>query len=257
MKFTIVTPSYNQGRYIERTIKSVLSQKGVELEYIVMDNCSSDATKSILEHYQALQDDRLTITIRPDQGQFDAINQGWMNSTGEILAWLNSDDVYCAGALASVAQFFNAHPDVMAVYGEAIYISADDRTLKPVTNIREYSASELRIHDFITQPATFIRRSVFEHVGLLSEQYRYVFDWEYWIRISQHYDFVRISTQVAGYRITGENLTTTGKTKRFTEMLRLVFRVGGVVDVARFLLRLMKKYVLGKIELPRVQSGAH
>lgn len=252
MKFTIVTPSYNKGPYIDRTIQSVLRQQqtGLEIEYFVLDNYSTDGTEAVLSRYE--NQPNLQIIRYRDRGQFDAINQGWQKGTGEIFAWLNADDVYLENALVQVAEFFTSHPEVMAIYGEAVYLDGDDRLLKPVTNIRDYSRQRLLSHDFITQPATFIRRSVFERVGLLSGDYRYVFDWEYWLRISQHYEFVRVPYQLAGYRITGDNLTTTGNRKRLQEMIRLVWRYGGPIHLFKFGLRLVQKYTAGEQEIPTV-----
>jgi glycosyltransferase involved in cell wall biosynthesis len=250
MKFTIVTPSFNQAKYITRTIHSVLSQKqeNIELEYIVRDNCSTDGTQDLLNFFA--EDKRLKISIANDQGQADAINQGWLNGNGDILGWLNSDDVYFKDTLEIVADFFACNPSVMAIYGEAVYIDELDKCLKPVTNIRDYSRNLLLNHDFITQPATFIRRQVFERVGPLSYQYRYVFDWEYWMRISQYYDFVRLPVLLAGYRITGDNLTTRGGHQRLIEMLGLTWHSGGTINVLRFLARLGKKYMFGEPEIP-------
>jgi glycosyltransferase involved in cell wall biosynthesis len=256
MKFSIVTPSFNQVDYIERTIKSVLSQQksGISVEYTVRDNCSTDGTQEILNSYK--EDYKIKVVATKDKGQADAINQGWSDGDGEILGWLNSDDIYCENALKCVADYFETHPDVMAVYGEAIYIDESDNILQSVTNIRNYSKNLLLSHDFIIQPATFIRREVFERVGPLSTSYRYIFDWEYWIRISHSYDFVRLPVTLAGYRITGNNLTTQGGKQRFKEMLHLVWHFGGLIHLIRFLLRLGKKYLLDGPEIPETKHDA-
>jgi glycosyltransferase involved in cell wall biosynthesis len=252
MKFTIVTPSYQQGAYLERSIESVLSQVGVgvELEYFIFDNCSTDGTLAILDHYA--DHPLVTIVRSPDRGQANAINRGWHQATGDIVAWLNADDIYLPNALTQVAAFFEARSAVMAIYGEAVYLNAQDQVLKPVTNIRDYSRSRLKTHDFITQPATFLRRVVMDQTGFLDEQYRYVFDWDYWLRVSARYDFVRVNAMLAGYRVTGANLTTTGNGKRFREMLKLVWRYGGPVGVMQFGLRLVGKRLARQVEIPEV-----
>jgi glycosyltransferase involved in cell wall biosynthesis len=255
VKFTIVTPSYNKGKYIEHTICSVLKQQQstIDLKYLVIDNSSTDETNSILESY-ANSDSALKIIRKRDNGQFDAINQGWLQEKGDILGWLNADDIYLDNALVTVANFFYANPTVMAIYGEAIYINSNGQKIKPVTNIRNYSRKLLLSHDFITQPTVFIRREVFDQIGPLSSRYRYIFDWEYWIRISQVYDFVRIPDLIAGYRITGDNLTTTGKYKRLREMFDLTWRYGGLINLLRFLSRLLKKYSLEGAEIPKIKQ---
>ncbi|NJM47772.1 MAG: glycosyltransferase [Alkalinema sp. RU_4_3] len=248
MKFTIVTPSYNTGKYIERTIQSVLSQSGIELEYFVIDNESTDETIDVLSEYS----DRIQVQKYRDRGQYDAINRGWSQGTGDVFAWLNADDVYLPDALKQVADYFTQNPEVMAVYGEAVYIDRHDQVLKPVTNIRNYSRSGLRSHDFITQPATFLRREVVEATGEL-QNYRYAFDWDYWIRVSDRFDFVRLPYVLAGYRITGDNLTTNGSDKRFKEILAVVWKYGGPYHMAHLILRLLGKYTKRQVEIPAVE----
>jgi glycosyltransferase involved in cell wall biosynthesis len=254
MKFTIVTPSYNKGPYLDRTIQSVLMQQGglVELDYLILDNCSTDQTIEVLQQYE--HHPNVRILRGRDRSQADAINNGLLQGRGEIIAWLNADDVYLESALAQVAEYFQAHPEVMALYGEAVYLDEWDQVLQPVTNIRDYSSEQLLSHDFITQPATFLRRDVFEQVGLLNIHYRYVFDWEYWIRVSRRYDFARVPYYLAGYRITGDNLTTTGQQRRFREMVQLVWRFGGMVHLIRFLWRLVQKYLRNEVEIPPVKA---
>ncbi|MEB3294222.1 MAG: glycosyltransferase family 2 protein [Synechococcales bacterium] len=254
MKFTIVTPSYNKGAFIDRTIQSVLTQEdsAVELDYLILDNCSTDQTEDVLRQYESLP--QVRIFRRRDRSQADAINNGWLQGQGEILAWLNADDVYLESALTQVADYFQTHPEVMALYGEAVYLDEWDQVLKPVTNIRDYSPQNLLSHDFITQPATFLRREVFEQVGLLNIHYRYVFDWDYWIRVSQQYEFIRVPYYLAGYRVTGENLTTTGKQRRLREMVQVVWRYGGLIHLLRFLWRLLQKYLRRDVEIPSVAS---
>jgi glycosyltransferase involved in cell wall biosynthesis len=249
MKFTIVTPSYNTGKYIERTIESVLNQSGIELEYFVIDNKSTDGTSDVLSQYG----DRIHVQQYSDRGQYDAINRGWSQGTGDVFAWLNADDVYLPNALNQVADYFTQHPEVMAVYGEAVYIDRNDQVLKPVTNIRDYSRQRLLSHDFITQPATFLRREVVEATGEL-QAYRYAFDWDYWIRVSEQFEFVRLPDRLAGYRITGDNLTTTGGGKRFKEMLLLVWSYGGIYHISKLILRLLGKYIQRQIEIPVVED---
>jgi glycosyltransferase involved in cell wall biosynthesis len=249
MKFTIVTPSYNTGKYIERTIESVLNQTGIELEYFVIDNESTDETVEVLSKYR----DRIHVQQYKDSGQYDAINRGWRQGTGDVFAWLNADDVYFPDTLRKVADYFAQHPEVMAVYGEAVYIDRDGQVLKPVTNIRDYSRQLLRSHDFITQPATFLRREVVEVTGEL-RPYRFVFDWDYWIRVSDRFEFVRLKDCLAGYRITGKNLTMTGGDRRFQEMLALVWLHGGGYHISKLIFRLLVKYIVRQREIPRLEG---
>lgn len=255
MKFTIVTPSYQQGSYLERTIESVLKQccETVDLEYFILDNCSTDETVDVLKKYE--NHSQIKIIRSADLGQADAINRGWALGTGDIFAWLNADDIYLDQILERVAEHFRSPPHVNVIYGEAVYIDKFDAVLKPVTNIRDYSKEALRTHDFVTQPATFLRREVVLKIGELSLLYRYEFDWDYWIRISDYYDFVRVNHVFAAYRVTGENLTTTGKGRRFREMIRIVWCYAKLADLLRFGFRLMVKYAIGKLEIPIVTGS--
>ena len=114
---SIVTPSFNQGRFIRETIESVLSQDYPAIEYMVIDGGSTDETVSILKSYG----NRIFWISEPDSGQSDAINKGWKRATGEILTWLNSDDVYLPGAIAKAADYLQRHPNVGVVYGDAFH----------------------------------------------------------------------------------------------------------------------------------------
>src|ERR1700689_4417236 len=125
-RISIITPSYNQGKYIERTIQSVLTQEMPGLEYLVIDGGSTDDTVRILKHHG----DRFAWVSEKDRGHPDAINKGIARSTGPILGWLNSDDVYYPRALVNVLEFFDAHPDVDVVYGDANHIDEHDAVIE-------------------------------------------------------------------------------------------------------------------------------
>src|SRR5207249_1155424 len=122
-RFAIVTPSLNQGRFLKRTIDSVLDQRYPQLDYIVVDGGSTDESVEVLKSYG----DRLRWLCEPDRGQTDAINKGLAHTRGDLLAYLNSDDVLMPGALARAADYFNQHPDWDVIYGQAHYIDEDDR----------------------------------------------------------------------------------------------------------------------------------
>lgn len=158
LKISVVTPSYNQGIFIERTLKSVLDQQYPELEYFVFDGGSTDQTVSILERYSS----QLTYwQSQKDKGQSDAINQGWRRSSGEVICWLNSDDMFYPGALAYVARYFEDHPEVDVLYGESQLLDVNDRFISNDA-VEDFSLAELlRVH-FIPQPSMFFRRAVLE-----------------------------------------------------------------------------------------------
>ena len=180
VRLSVVTPSLNQGQFIERAILSVLSQGIRDIEFIVLDGGSTDQTVDILRTYS----DRCRWTSEPDNGQAHAINKGLALASGDVIGWLNSDDVYRPGALRRVADFFEAHPDVDLVYGNADFIDENDVIIEPY-----YTEpwDPLRLVDvcFICQPAAFFRRSVVERFGMLDERLHFCMDYEYWLRLAR------------------------------------------------------------------------
>jgi glycosyltransferase involved in cell wall biosynthesis len=182
MKFSITTPSFNQVEFLQRTIESVLAQTDIDLEYFVFDGGSTDGSVEILKHY----DDRLTYWESvPDRGQSHAINKGFARSTGDVLAWLCSDDIYLPGTLAHVAKIFAVHPEVDVIYGGTGYIDQDDYLFRRKTP-PHFSKHRLLKRDYIFQPSTFWRREVYEEIGPLDESCDYGMDYEYWLRMVEN-----------------------------------------------------------------------
>jgi len=177
---SIVTPSLNQAEFIERTIASVASQDYPNIEHIVIDGGSTDGTIAILERYPHLR-----WISEPDDGQASAINEGFRMATGEIVAWLNSDDVYLPATVGEAVAVFEGTPDVGLVYGDYRHIDAEGKVMRTVL-ARDFDLDfELNVENVIPQPSTFFRRSVLDRVGYLSERYHYAFDVEFWIRIAE------------------------------------------------------------------------
>jgi glycosyltransferase involved in cell wall biosynthesis len=173
----IVTPSFNQGKYIRATIESVLAQRVRDVEYIVVDGGSTDETLDLLRGFGS----QIRWVSEPDQGTADAINKGFRLVRGDILGWLNSDDIYYEGALQTVQTFFEEHPETDLIYGDANHIDENG------SFIEKYPTepwSWERFHDicFISQPATFFRRSLIERFGALNIRYPHCVDYELWIR---------------------------------------------------------------------------
>jgi glycosyltransferase involved in cell wall biosynthesis len=195
-RISIVTPSYNQGRFIERTLQSVLSQDIGGLEYLVMDAGSTDETLSVLERYA----DRLTWGSEPDRGPSDAINKGFHRASGPILGWLNSDDIYYPGTLKAVLAFFERHPDVGVVYGDTHHIDEHDSILE-VYPTEEWNWERLKETCFISQPAAFFRRRVFEEFGPLAVGIRGM-DYDFWLRLGKnHVRFAHLPKFLAATRL--------------------------------------------------------
>ncbi len=178
---TVITPSYNQAEFLEETILSVLNQDYPEIEYLIIDGGSTDGSVEIIRRFQ----DRLAYWVsEPDQGQSHAINKGLQRANGEILGWLNSDDLYCSGAVRAAVEFFTSHPDVALMYGRAEMIGSDGAAMQTIPWVDFDPATCIARQRYpIPQPAAFFRRDAMQRVGLLDEQLYYWMDWDYWIRI--------------------------------------------------------------------------
>ncbi len=202
-RFSVITPSYQQGRFIERTIRSVLDQDFDDLEYLVLDGGSTDDTVSILERYG----NRVRWQSAADDGQADAVNLGLGRARGELIGWLNSDDVYYAGTLAAVARFFDDHPEVDVVYGDADHIDENDKFLEPYPT-EPWDPERLLETCFLCQPATFFRRRVVEQWGELDRSLNFCMDYELWLRLSKGgARFAYLRRRLAGSRLYPETKT--------------------------------------------------
>lgn len=175
-KISIVTPSYNQGEYLNKTIQSVLDQEYPNLEYIIIDGGSTDNSVEIIKKYEKYLKYWVS---EADRGQSHAINKGFDLATGEILGWLNSDDLYTQGALLEVGSVDWSNADFC--YGEGEWITADDFVICKYPTIRP-TYYTLMHRCTLCQPTVFFKKSTYEELGKLDENLHYVFDYEYWIR---------------------------------------------------------------------------
>jgi len=209
MKISVVTPSFQQGRLIRKTIDSVLEQKYPDKEYVVFDGGSKDETVPILKSYGG----RLQWVSEPDEGQTHAINKGIQATDGGIIGWLNSDDVYYSGALEVVAKTFRDHPEVDVVYGLADHIDEADKVLEPYP-VEEWNFERMKETCIICQPACFFRRRVIERHGFLNEKLNWCMDYEFWLRLGkQGARFLKISHKLAGSRMYADNKTLSARVK--------------------------------------------
>ena len=210
-KISIITPTLNQGNSIERTIKSVIDQDYPNMEYIVVDGGSSDRTIDILKKYN----NKLQWISEKDKGQSDAINKGIKLATGDIIAYLNSDDMYEKNALRKVADFFIAHPSVMWLTGRCRIIDEYDREIRKAVSgyknffLSHYNYNILLITNFISQPATFLRRKAIEEIGHFDINHHLVMDYDYWLRIGRRYIPGIINETLAMFRVYRGSKTST------------------------------------------------
>jgi len=221
---SIVTPSYNQGGFIARTIESVLSQDYSPIEYMVMDGGSTDETLEVLRRLG----ERFSWVSERDQGQADAINKGWRRSHGEILAWLNSDDFYLPGAISKAVAFLQDHPEAAAVYGEGFHVDAKERIIERYPT-EPFDLQRLYEFCFICQPTVFVRRVVLEEVGFLDERLNFCMDYDFWFRIAKKHTFRYMKEPLACTRFYESTKTIEKRIDAHKEILAVVFRHFGSV----------------------------
>ena len=223
MKISIVTPSYNQGQFIERTIQSIKTQKsnGFVVEHIVFDACSTDDTISILKRYGS----SVNWMSEKDNGQAHAVNKGFLKAKGDILGWLNSDDTYEPNALQIVADYFKNHSDVDIIYGEANHIDIDDNFIETYPT-EEWSPERLKERCFICQPSVFFRKSVFDNYEGLDVELQYCMDYEFWLRLAENgKKFVKINQVLSNSRLYAENKTLGDRVKVHKEICAMFYKM--------------------------------
>lgn len=248
MKITVVTPSYNQGQYIKRTIESVLSQDVEDLEYIVMDGGSTDETVDILKSYG----DRIIWISEKDKGQTDAVNKGIRAASGEIIGWLNSDDIYYPGAINKVLEVFEKNPDVNVVYGNAYHIKEDDSFIEEYYT-EDFDYERLKDICFICQPSLFFRKSVVDKYGYLDDKLQYCMDYDYWLRLGKGEKFYRLNELIAGSRLYDDNKTLGARRKVHEEML--VMQKKNLGKASKKWIYNLAHVIVDEMNIPREKDG--
>jgi len=218
-KISIIIPTLNQARFIEETITSVLTQDYPNLELIVLDGGSTDGTLEILKKYSSL----LTWISEPDKGQVDAINKGLRMVTGEVVAYLNSDDIYTPGTLLTVGKYFVDHPDTQILTGKCL--NMDENGVETRSLIKLYKNFWLKLGidkclmvlDYVSQPSTFWRTELIHSIGFFDPTLRNALDYDYWLRVTLQYKLKFINQYLAKFRIYPTSITSSNSKAQYDE----------------------------------------
>jgi glycosyltransferase involved in cell wall biosynthesis len=239
-RIAIVTPSFNQGRFLRATIDSVLGQDYPRLFYHVQDGASADETVDILKSYG----ERISWRSEADGGQSDAINRGFQSVDCDIMAYLNSDDTLLPGTLACVVNFFDQRPEVDFVYGHRIFIdhagSEIGRAVYP-----SHDGEALKYAGYVPQETIFWRRRVWDKVGPIDSEFHYALDWDFMLRAeAAGFELVRLRRFLACFRVHDEQKTTKSYERGREEMQKLRRRSLGHVPSQIEIYRAMMPYLM-------------
>lgn len=249
MKLTVITPSFNQGKYIKRTIESVLTQEIGDIEYIVMDGGSTDETVDILKSFG----DRIIWKSERDKGQTDAVNKGVRMASGDIIGWLNSDDIYYPKACLRIMKIFEENPDINVVYGNAYHIDEVDNVIEEYYT-EDFDYEKLKEVCFICQPALFFRKSLVDKYGYLDDTLQYCMDYDYWLRLGKGEKFFHLNEFIAGSRLYDDNKTLGCRKKVHEEMIKMQKKVLGKAD-KKWIYNLAH-VIVDEMGIPREKDGS-
>ena len=242
MLVSIVTPSFNQDRYLEETIQSVLSQDYPQIEYIIVDGCSTDETLRIIKKYEH----KLAWwTSETDQGQTDAINKGFARARGDILAWINSDDTYEPGAIAAAVNYLQDHPEIGMVYGDCNYIDESGNVIGKFHAAQTDYRLLRQGYTHIPQQTMFFRAELWKQVGPLDPSFYFAMDYDLWTRIAARAQIKYLPQTWANFRLHTAGKTTLADDRCWPEMVRVHYRDGG-----SFFSVIVAKYYLRKLIAP-------
>jgi glycosyltransferase involved in cell wall biosynthesis len=240
---SIVTPSFNQARYLEATIQSVLSQDYPRIEYIIVDGGSQDDSTEIIKKYS----NRLAWWVsEKDRGQTDAINKGFARAKGGILAWINSDDTYEPRAVGQAVRYLLEHPEAGMVYADCNYINEDGKVIGQFPSAQTDLLHLRRGYVHIPQQTMFFRAELWKQVGPLDPSYYFAMDYDLWTRIAERAELKYLTGQVwANFRIHTSGKTIAADDRCWPEMLRVHYRDGG-----SFFAPIVAKYYIRKLLAP-------
>jgi glycosyltransferase involved in cell wall biosynthesis len=240
---SIITPSFNQARFLEATIQSVLTQDYPRIEYILVDGGSTDGSVDVIKKYA----DKLAWwASEKDRGQTDAINKGFARATGDILAWINSDDTYEPRAVGQTVKYLLDHPEVGMVYADCNYINEDGRVIGKFPAAQTDLPRLRRGYVHIPQQTMFFRADLWKTFGPLDPSFYFAMDYDLWTRIATHSELKYLAGQTwANFRIHTSGKTIAADDRCWPEMLRVHYRDGG-----SFFSPIVAKYYIRKLIAP-------
>jgi glycosyltransferase involved in cell wall biosynthesis len=234
---SIVTPSYNQAKYLEQTMLSVLDQDYPSIEYIVIDGASTDGSTDIIKKYS----DKLAYWIsEKDGGQAEAINKGFARATGEIIAWLNSDDYYLPGTVSAAVKAFDENPEAVLVYGDMLAVDENGTTFNTLT-YRQLTLEDLLCFQIIGQPAVFMRRSALQKTSGLSPDFHFLLDHLLWIQLAQHGKLLHVNQTWSAARYHAEAKNRAKAAEFGHEAFRILELVSRDKDLAPILAKVNRR----------------
>lgn len=250
LRFSIVTPSFNQGRFLEKTILSVLDQNYSNFEHIIVDGGSTDNTIDILRNYP-----HLFWISEPDSGQSNAINKGFKMASGDIFAWINSDDYYEKNIFAKVANYFLENPNCDFLYGDITYVDQDRKSLFNIVGGNINFNNLLRNPDLIRQPSFFWRKEKHSEIGGVDESLDLVMDYDFFLKMSKQKAPHYINMNFSYYRVYDQTKTLSNLKNQAREILKVMVRHKNILSLSMIWF-VLKRYLqsfnifrkLGKIK---------
>jgi len=250
---SIITPSYNQAQYLEYTLRSVLEQDYPHIEYLVVDGASSDGSLDIIKKYNS----RLSWWVsEPDHGQAEAINKGFRRARGEIIAWLNSDDMYARGAVRKAVQALRSNESCGMVFSNVFSVDAHNEIFNTMC-YGDWCLADLMEFNIIGQPGVFMRRSALEKAGYMDMDYHYLLDHQLWLRIAEYYPIRYVDDYFAAARFHPQAKNVAMASEFGREAFKIVEWMKTQPDLQEIFIRNHRKILAGtyRISARYLQDG--